>query len=297
MRAWGVEPGQLERMSFEERARLAERLRNGRLARFAELIGRFRQMAAGERARRVEHAPGELIGITLGDDLSRLVPSELAALGVPALRAVFAARFAEQQLMLYDSRGEQESGQGAIIACIDCSDSMNYPHRGQPGAPTGEAWAKAAALALLDQARQAKRDFVGILFSSSHQVHTIHFPASRPAAIGDVIGLAEHFFAGGTDFEAPLGEAVSVLEAEYNADGRARGDIVLITDGVCDVSEEWMRGWTTARHRLGFRTFGIAIGSPGATEPGTVLDALCDNLRAIEDLTDTHLAADLFRVI
>ncbi|MER6499968.1 hypothetical protein ABT218_11375 [Streptomyces sp. NPDC001455] len=30
---------------------------------------------------------------------------------------------------------------------------------------------------------------------------------------------------------------------------------------------------------------------------GSVLDALCDNLRSIEDLTDTRAAADLFRVI
>ncbi|MFF8917626.1 hypothetical protein ACF08M_31050 [Streptomyces sp. NPDC015032] len=27
------------------------------------------------------------------------------------------------------------------------------------------------------------------------------------------------------------------------------------------------------------------------------LDTLCDNLRSIEDLTDVHAAADLFRVI
>jgi hypothetical protein len=34
-----------------------------------------------------------------------------------------------------------------------------------------------------------------------------------------------------------------------------------------------------------------------ATAPGSVLDALCDNLRSIDDLTATHAAADLFRVI
>ena len=52
MRAWGVEPGQLERMPFEQRARLAQRLSSGRLGRFAQLIGRFRQMAFGGRARK-----------------------------------------------------------------------------------------------------------------------------------------------------------------------------------------------------------------------------------------------------
>src|SRR5690606_2694629 len=231
MRAWGIGPGQLERMDFDTRAQLAQRLRNGRLGRFAQLIGRFRQMASGERARRVENAPGELVGITLGDDLSRVIPSELSQLGVPALRPVFAQRYAESRLMLYDSVGEQTIGQGAIIAAVDCSYSM-YGQR--------EAWAKACALALLDQARQAGRDFVGILFSNAEQVRTFRFPAGAPYDLGRVVEFAEHFFAGGTDFESPLGQAAELLEAEFNDAGRARGDIVLITDGYCAVSEAWM---------------------------------------------------------
>lgn len=59
----------------------------------------------------------------------------------------------------------------------------------------------------------------------------------------------------------------------------------------------WMRGWNDAKHRLGFRVFGVAIGAPRVAEADSVLDALCDNLRAVEDLTDVHAAADLFRVI
>ncbi|MBV6700242.1 VWA domain-containing protein [Kitasatospora aureofaciens] len=295
MQAWGIGPGQLERMPAQQRARLAERLRTGRMARFAELIGRFRQMASGERARRVEHVPGELVGVTLGDDLTRVVPSEVAMLGTPALRAVFAARFAEQQLMLYENRGEQPAGQGAIIACIDCSASMAAPYGGS--GITGEAWAKACALALLDQARKARRDFVGIHFSSAHEVKTYRFPAAAPADIGDVLDFAEHFWGGGTDYQAPLTEAVALLQDEYNTEGRQRGDIVFITDGECAVSENWMRRWNDARHELAHRTFGVAIGEPHAAEPGGILDALCDNVRTIDDLTDTRAAADLFRVI
>jgi uncharacterized protein with von Willebrand factor type A (vWA) domain len=294
MRAWGVGPGQLERMPYAERAQLAERLRSGRIGQFAELIGRFRQMAVGERDRRVENAPGELVGITLGDDLTRVVPSELAHLGIPALRAVFAARYAEAQLMQYDSRGEQYTGQGAIIACIDTSFSMSVP---VGSGVTGEAWAKACALALLDQARAARRDFVGILFSSENEVSVHPFPASQPVDIADVIAFAETYYGGGTDFEAPLTVAVDQLDSEFNDDGRPRGDIVLITDGECDVTEDWMRGWNDARHLLGFRCFGIAIGARTPAEPGSVLDALCDNLRTLDDLTDTRQAADLFRLI
>jgi uncharacterized protein with von Willebrand factor type A (vWA) domain len=122
------------------------------------------------------------------------------------------------------------------------------------------------------------------------------FPATRPAPIGDVPDFAEFFYGGDTSFQAPLAAAADVLEAEYNADGRMRGDIVLITDGHCGVTEEWMRSWQERKTRLGYRVFGVAIN----TEPGPVLAALSDNLRSITDLTSpaaVSAARDMFRVI
>ncbi len=294
MRTWGVGPGELERMPFDQRAALAERLRTSRLARWAELIGRFRQMASGERARKVENAAGELVGVTLGNDLSRVIPSELANLGLPELRAVFATRYAAGELMLYDRQGEQTTGQGAIIACVDTSHSMY--EAGADGV-TREAWAKACALALLDQARRARRDFVGILFSSADRIRVFRFPAGQPAGIAEVLDFAETFLGGGTSYQTPLTAAGDLLAEEFNDAARARGDIVLITDDECGVTEQWMRGWNAAKHLLGFRVFGVAIGAPRAAAASSVLDALCDNLRSVEDLTDVHAAADLFRVI
>jgi uncharacterized protein with von Willebrand factor type A (vWA) domain len=293
MSAWGVGPGELQRMSFVQRAQLAQRLSSGRLREWAELIGRFRQMATGERARKTEPARGELVGITLGDDLGRLIPSELASLGVPAMRAAFAARYAEQRLFVYETRGEQNTGQGAIIACVDCSGSMGRPGA---GGVSGEAWAKACALALLDQARAGRRDFAGILFSSAHEIKTFRFPAGHPPAISDVLDFAEFTWNGGTDFAAPLDTAAELLEAEYDTDGRMRGDIVLLTDGECGVTEDWMRSWQERKARLGHRVFGVAV----TTAPGPVLAALSDNLRSITDLASpsaTGAARDMFRVI
>ncbi|WP_121709610.1 VWA domain-containing protein [Streptomyces sp. E5N91] len=294
IRAWGVGSGELERMPFDERARLAERLRTGRLAEWAELIGRFRQMAEGERARKVENATGELIGVTLGDDLSRVIPSELANLGLPELRAVFAARYAAGELMLYDSQGEQATGRGAVIACVDTSHSM---YEAGPGGITREAWAKACALALLDQARHAGRDFVGIVFSAADRLRVFRFPADRPAGLARTLDFAETFLGGGTSYERPLSAAGELLEAEFDDAARTRGDIVMLTDDDCGVTEAWMRSWNEAKRRLGFRVFGVGVGSPRVTAAGSVLEALCDNLRSVEDFTDVHAAADLFRVI
>ncbi len=294
MRSWGVSGGELERMPFDGRARLAERLRTGRLAQWSELIGRFRQMAAAERARKVENTTGELVGVTLGDDLSRIVPSELASLGLPELRAVFAARYAAGELMLFDSQGEQNTGRGAVVACVDTSHSM---YAAGPGGVTREAWAKACALALLDQARAAGRDFVGILFSAADRIQVFRFPAAEPAGIARTLDFAESFLGGGTSYQAPLTVAADLLAAEYDDASRMRGDIVMITDDECGVTERWTRDWNDAKRRLGFRVFGVAVGAPRAAAAGSVLEALCDNLRSVEDFTDVHAAADLFRVI
>ena len=156
MAAWGVGPGELQRMSSEQRARLAERPRGGRIGRFADLIGRFRQVAAGQRARKTEHAPASWSVSPFGDNLGRLIPSERAALGVPVLRAAVAARYAERGLFIYETRGEENTGQGAIIACIDCSGSMGA--RAYSGSPVTR-----------------------ILSSSPGQHMTFRFPAARAA--------------------------------------------------------------------------------------------------------------------
>jgi uncharacterized protein with von Willebrand factor type A (vWA) domain len=290
MDAWGVGPGELQRMGFEQRRRLAERLRSGRIKDFATLIGRFRRMAAAERARKVEGVPGELTGITLSDDLSKLIPSEMAALAIPAMRAPFAVRLAESRLFTYHTTGEERVGQGAIIAVIDSSFSMETEHA---GGITREAWSKALALSLLDQARAAHRDMVVIHFGNKDELQVFRFPADRVPAIGDVIEMAEFFFAGGTDFEVPLGKAAELLEAEYNDSGRQRGDITFITDGVCSVSEEFMASWRARKALAGFRVWGISL----AAQPSAVMDALCDNVRGIEDLTEPAIVRDMFRVI
>jgi hypothetical protein len=142
-----------------------------------------------------------------------------------------------------------------------------------PGPGTGwftPTLASTFALALLDQAQAGKRDFAGILFSSARQSSKFRFPAGQAPGIGVVLDLAEFFYGGGTDFETPLDQATELLEAEFGEDGKTRGDIVLITDGACDVSEGWTRAWNDRKHRLGLRLFGISGLSSAAGSPAVM---------------------------
>lgn len=290
MDAWGVGPGELQKMDFEQRRQLAERLRSGRIRDLAPLIGRFRRMAAGERARRVEGAPGELTGVTLSGDLRRVVPSELALLSIPAARAVFAVRLTQNRLLSYQTTGTDRSGQGAIIAVVDSSGSMETEHA---GGITREAWSKALILSLLDQARASHRDMIVLYFGNKEQLQEFRFPSGHAPSVADVIEMAEFFFDGGTDFEVPLGTAAGLLTAEYNQAGKQGADIVFVTDGSCGVSEEFMASWRDRKDLAGFRVWGISL----RLAPTAVMTALCDSVRGIEDLADPAEVADMFRVI
>jgi uncharacterized protein with von Willebrand factor type A (vWA) domain len=295
MTAWGVGAGECERLDADARMRLARTLQNGKMRKFAELVGRFQQMAQAQRARRVEHARGEYVGVTIDDDLTSLLPAELVNLALPQLRAQFAVRYAEKQLMVYDQRGEENEGQGAVIVCVDCSDSMNNI---DANGISGEAYAKAFALALLDQARNAKpaREYAAILFSHD-TIPAMVFPADEPVRLADRIKLAETFPGGGTNFQRPLGAAAKLLEAEYNKTGRQRADIIFVTDGEAPLADEWLKQWHETKKRLGFRCFGIQIGWWSDKDDADRLDTFCDDVRRIDDLADTHATADLFRAI
>lgn len=297
--AWGLD-GDLQRMSADERMQLATRLKSGRLAEWADLIGRFRQLARAQRARRVEHARGEYVGVTLGDDLGNLILAELAHLAVPALRAEFAARYAERRLMVYDQRGEDHEAQGAVIALIDCSMSMQdtfgfgFETPGPDRGITPEAYAKALALALLEQARACTptRDFVAITFDEYVDA-VFPFPGNQPVHHQARIDLAERFSGGGTNFMVPLEEARTLLAADYNTTGRQKADLVLITDGDALVTDDWVQQWWQAKRQMGFRCFGVEIGRGGSE----AVAEICDDTRTITDLADPHATAGLFRSI
>jgi hypothetical protein len=92
-----------------------------------------------------------------------------------------------------------------------------------PGGVTREAWPKACAPALPDQARQAGRDFVGVRFSAAGKIRVFRFPGDLPAPVAEVPDFAETFARWRHRLPAPLGTAAQLLEEEYDGAGRARG--------------------------------------------------------------------------
>jgi uncharacterized protein with von Willebrand factor type A (vWA) domain len=286
---WGNEPGELQRMSFEERRALAQRIAGSRLHKFAEMLGAFRFSMDAERRRKIKHAPEEVYDYELGNDLTRLPEQELANLAVPELADMFWQRWAQHELLNAKLRGTERAGQGPIIVVCDESGSMGTAVQ---GGHSREAWSKALSLALCDQAKRGKRDFIYVGFASWSQQWEMRFEGGR-APISQVIDFTEHFFNGGTSYEEPLTRAMEIVQ-EYEADGKDRPDIVFITDDECDVHDHFIEQWRKVKERAAMTVYGITI---GGARFGT-MKQLADRTFAIDTHNATpHGIKDLFREI
>jgi uncharacterized protein with von Willebrand factor type A (vWA) domain len=240
-----------------ERLRLAEKLeRNEKLRTLAAMAGAFRAEARAVRRRRRERAATEVYRVGRGADLSRLLPAEMSALRHPLRRRDFLRRLLEQEIAEYDLRGDDRHGRGPVVVCIDGSGSMNGPR---------ELWAKAVALALLDVARKQGRRTRALVFSGPDTPTSAfdlsargRFVGRRPVDMDAVIGLAECFPGGGTDFEKPLREALDAVRA-----GALKGaDIVFITDGEAPISEAFAAEVRREKKRRDIGIFAVIVDDP-----------------------------------
>lgn len=320
--AAGVDPGDAKYMSFEEREQLAQALRESRLPEMAKLIGRFRMEARAEWAKATEHGRDVFVEVELGDDIGRALGSELAKMssGAPrGLRLDTLRRMGEKRLLLKKYEGTEKSGKGAICAVVDTSGSMGANIGGTPPSdvnldPTREAWAKAITFVLLDSARRQKRDFYAILFSSAGQQRHYSFPHGgdpvvltpdgKPIPVATpvpgnqelavTIDLISFMYGGGTNFEQPLKQAVQVIERKFDSDGKAKADIVFITDDDGTVSPAFMEDYQRAKDKVGIRTFGFAVGC----HAGMTLNSVCDSpATSLTDLASTDEAKHVFRQV
>src|SRR3972149_4390265 len=124
-------------------------------------------------------------------------------------------------------KGRETVGRGPIILLIDNSGSMGAGE----GGITREMWAKAMGLAMAEIALRDKRAIDFINFSSRTEMskHVVSHALPPDERIRALIAVAEEYYGGGTDFEAPLDEAFTDVEtAQFK-----KADVILVTDGDC----------------------------------------------------------------
>jgi len=286
LKAWGRgigaggarDPGQ----SIDLGRRLAD---NAKMRRLFQVFGRMRDQALSVRRRVLDRTDEELYEVRQGrglEDVGRLIPHELVALSHPLLKRDFQRRLLDGGVLTYSLRGLDQRGHGPLVVCLDTSSSM---------AGDKEVWSKAVTLTFVELARRKRRRCHVVCFSSGERGlrdFDMNPGASWTVALERTLDLAEHFPGGGTDFMAPLDAAVARLEER----DMRRGDVVLITDGECEVAPEWLRSFRERKRKRNFAVYSILIDVQSAR--ADTVRALSDRVSLVSDLrADTrHLFAD-----
>jgi uncharacterized protein with von Willebrand factor type A (vWA) domain len=271
--AFSREFGQGAKMPAGERLELGRRLaRNKKLGELARMVGRFKQDARAIRKRTLERGVAEAYDVERGADLGRMIPSELVAMHHPILRHDFHRRLLEGSILQYRIQDDEQKHKGPMVVCVDVSSSME----GQK-----ELWSKAVSLTLMDIARRQRRLFRAVMFSSSNVVKVLDLNRERryQPEMSKVMELAEYFPGGGTDFEAPIDAAMVLIEEKK----LKRADIVIITDGECQVSPSWLARLKERKDELDFSIFAVLV-DVGSSEMST-LAQFSDRITSIKQLS------------
>jgi uncharacterized protein with von Willebrand factor type A (vWA) domain len=232
--------------SPEQALSIAELWSTGMLAKVAELYGRMSDAFHFMRAKRVTGGQDEIVDIKLGDDLKRIVGSELAYLADDDLEDDFYARYSSGELLVYETVGEALAGRGPVVLVVDGSYSMKGDRM---------VWSRAVALTLLNLCRREKRDFAFVEFADMGDCHVMLFRQRDPLRADDIVEMASHFFGGGTEPLQGMEAALKVMEeSEFRM-----ADVVIVSDGEAKFKSEDK----IVRDRLnemGVRIHGIGIG-------------------------------------
>ncbi|CQR72208.1 hypothetical protein SOV_10490 [Sporomusa ovata DSM 2662] len=276
--SWGLNQGEFTRLPYEKKLELLHVLRSQQKFKdMSNLVGRMRKLASVSRKAKLEHRV-ELHSITQGTDINHVLPQELLALRKPLLKLDFYRRMMEKQLLQYDLNQKEYVGQGPIIALIDTSSSM---------VGNREHWSKAVALGLAEIAEKERRGFSYALFASRAALITDDFQIGQRSP-DKVIKLASEFIGGGTNFEQPLQWALDKLrESTFS-----KADIVMITDGECAVSNEFLTELQKVKEQKECRIYSILIGSNPKE-----LSRWSDAVWSITDLLDETTVQELFQKI
>ena len=269
--AWGEDAGNVSNITANRD--LVEHVKNSReLLEIARSLGKYQELVADKRKNGYAYGLGEKYDLTTGNDITNCLSSELALLGRPETEILFMRKYEQKRLLQYRKRTQIVKGKGDAIVLVDESAST----RGV------SAWAKAFTLALLDISAKDKRRFAVVHFASKDSIKTDLFEPGHYTA-ADVLKTAEHFWGGGTNFEAPFTEALRLMEQGYE-----NADITIITDGECAMSEDFCKTLRAKLQGYGATVTGILLDKD---EPcGESLKPFCDKVYHSRDITEDEIA-------
>ena len=267
LRDWGLKPADLRTVPVAERLELARKLRTKRMRDLADVLGRMRNHRRASERRKVKANRDEVYDVETSGDIARALPSERAGAfgsGNPLRRQDFYRRLSQRKVLSYARRTEEPVGRGPVIAMIDCSWSMT-------GTPM--EWASAIALALAHAAAGS-----GAPGTGARRVHAIFFNARIVLDVELVPGEKDvrKFLEigtvdadGGTRYDHPIARARDLI-AGAPSDREGTPDLLLVTDGICELLDEDANALRADKLSRGFKLVTVLVGDDacaGSVEP------------------------------
>jgi hypothetical protein len=232
-------------------------------------------MRAARRSRRaIERAPAETVGVTLGADPSRLIPSELAALRHPLLRRAALVRLAEGRATVWDRRDRPRADRGPVVVSVDESGSMGYPD----DAVSELVCAKAVALAVATLAAAEGRPCVLASFGSADEWRAIASDRRGRFEARALEDWLTHAYGGGTDALGPL--ARSLGEAERLAVVGHRCAHLIVSDGQVSASACLVDDYRRRAAAIGLHTV-VYLTASERSGGGRGWQAVADDVRHV----------------
>ena len=199
----------------------------------------------------------EIEQISIGNDLSHVIPSEIAKLSESSTEMMFFKKFAERQLQVFankppmtaqekqvqENQTKPRLEKGPIIVSVDTSSSM----KGEP-----EKLARSLLMQLLRLAKKQHRKCFVITFS----VRAMAVELTKPANWRCVKKFLEEGFSGGTNGEQMLSVALDALQTR----DFCMADVLIISDFEFPLPIEKTRKRMEEEHSKGTRYYGLQIG-------------------------------------
>lgn len=220
------------------------------LKRLAMLIGRVGESEMGTKGRFLTASKSDIEGITVGNNLSALLPSEVAMLSGKATEDIFYRNFAEKRLQVFASTSQSAAPQirkdGPVIICVDESSSMS-------GEPLRTAITLAYAVIII--AKRKHRQVLIVAYSDSHKLLKVESLGRQRKQLLDFLSNVSM---GGNDensmFEWLFREILPHEEKFRTA------DILCISDFGWVPIDKYVKVLIDVQKAAGMRFYGLNIG-------------------------------------
>ena len=259
----------------EAKQKLARQLQsNAKLMQFAQRLGAFkRAFNERKRARKTQGTYSDIVGATMSNDVTRAFPTEMALAGTEEGKLLFALKHAERTLLTKDYEIKtKDLTKGDVVMYVDISGSM---------AGDSEVWSKAMAYVIVEECMRTNRNAAVNLFDSS-VVKSITLKPNDADNADLLEFIMQWFTRGGTSFDQVMKHAYGSSDIDPKA------DILIITDGECELHDRTVRKFNEWKDRKSIDVHAFCIGKRSQH-----LNRFCDTVQCVDTAKDAK-ASDLF---